>query len=127
MQPGFAPLGLSRHRKKHTRILRKAGIAVVGYSPFGHNGSLFSSSQSRGGRLRLLEGIAKRHEKTPRQVAINFLTSRHPSIFTIPKTSNPDHARENSGSVGWDLAEDEVASISKAFPLPDHEGPLEMI
>jgi diketogulonate reductase-like aldo/keto reductase len=106
----------------------KQEIAVVGYSPFGHNGSLFSpSSQSKGEGLRLLEEIAKRHGKTPRQVALNFLTSRHHNIFTIPKTSNPNHVRENSESVGWDLAEDEVASINRAFPVPNDDGPLEMI
>lgn len=106
----------------------KQEIAVVGYSPFGHNGSLFSpSSQSKDGRLRLLEEIAKRHGKTPRQVALNFLTSRHHNIFTIPKTSNPNHVRENSESVGWDLAEDEAAIINRAFPLPDYDDPLEMI
>jgi diketogulonate reductase-like aldo/keto reductase len=106
----------------------KQEIAVVGYSPFGHNGSLFSpSSQSKGERLRLLEEIARRHGKTPRQVALNFLTSRHHNIFTIPKASNPNHVIENSESVGWDLAEDEAASINRAFPLPDYDGPLEMI
>ncbi len=47
--------------------------------------------------------------------------------FTIPKTSNLDYIRENSESVGWSLAEDEIVSINKAFPLPVHDGPLEMI
>jgi diketogulonate reductase-like aldo/keto reductase len=107
-------------------------IAVVGYSPFGHNGGLFSSSsssQSNDKRRRLLlEGIAERHGKTPRQVALNFLTNVHPTnIFTIPKASNPNHVRENSESVGWDLAEGEVASINEAFPVPDNDDPLEMI
>lgn len=106
----------------------KQEIAVVGYSPFGHNDSLFSSSSQSNNKRRLLGEIAKRHGKTPRQVALNFLTGRHPTnIFTIPKTSNPEHARENSESVGWNLAEDEIASINKAFPVPDHDGPLEMI
>ena len=105
----------------------KQEIAVVGYSPFGHNGSLFSPSLQSNNKPRLLEGIAMRHGKTPRQVALNFLTSRHPNIFTIPKTSNPNHVRDNSESLGWSLAEDEVASINKAFPLPVHDGPLEMV
>ena len=106
----------------------KQEIAVVGYSPFGHNGGLFSSPSQSNSKLRLLEDIAKRHGKTPRQVALNFLTSFHPSnIFTIPKASNPNHVRENSESVGWDLTEDEIASINKAFPVPDNDGPLEMI
>lgn len=106
-------------------------IAVVGYSPFGHNGGLFSSPSSQGNDKRrrlLLEDIAKRHGKTPRQVALNFLTGVHPTnIFTIPKASNPNHTRENSESVGWVLAEDEIASINNAFPVPDNDGPLEMI
>jgi diketogulonate reductase-like aldo/keto reductase len=102
-------------------------IAVVGYSPFGHDGGLFSHSQSNS-KLRLLGEIAKSHGKTPRQVALNFLTGVHPTnIFTIPKASNPNHVRENSEGVGWDLAEEEIASIDNAFPVPDHDGPLEMI
>ncbi|MBA3977370.1 MAG: aldo/keto reductase [Nitrosopumilus sp.] len=106
----------------------KQEIAVVGYSPFGHNGSLFSSSSQGNNKRRMLEEIARRHGKTPRQVVLNFLTSVHPAnIFTIPKTSNPNHVRENSESVGWDLARDEIASINEAFPVPDHDGPLEMI
>ena len=45
-------------------------IAVVGYSPFGHD--RFPSPRSAGGRV--LEEIGKRHGRTPRQVALNFLT-----------------------------------------------------
>jgi diketogulonate reductase-like aldo/keto reductase len=47
-------------------------IAVVGYSPFGHNGGLFSTSSQSNNRLRLLEENAKRHGKTPRQVVLNY-------------------------------------------------------
>jgi diketogulonate reductase-like aldo/keto reductase len=49
------------------------------------------------------------------------------SIFTISKASNPNLVRINSENVGWDLTEDEIASINGAFPLLDHAGPLEMI
>lgn len=101
-------------------------IAVVGYSPFGHNGSLFSPQSNN--KRQLLEEIANNHGKTPRNVVLNFLTNVHPnSIFTIPKTSNPEHVRENSESVGWSLTEGEMASINRAFPVPDHDGPLEMV
>jgi diketogulonate reductase-like aldo/keto reductase len=103
-------------------------IAVVGYSPFGHTGDLFASTSSTTGGRQLLDEIAKRHGKTPRQVALNFLTCRHPNVFTIPKTSNPDHVRENSESVGWRLTGNEIESINNAFPVPDSDdGPLEMI
>jgi diketogulonate reductase-like aldo/keto reductase len=85
-------------------------IAVVAYSPFGQGD--FPSPQSAGGRV--LDDIAKRHGRTPRQVALNFLT-RHPSVFTIPKATNLDHVRENSGGVGWALSADDVAAIDRAF------------
>jgi diketogulonate reductase-like aldo/keto reductase len=97
-------------------------IAVVGYAPFGH-GNFPSPESPRGG---LLVEIGKRHGRTPRQVTLNFLI-RHPNIFTIPKTSRTERARENSGGVGWELTEDEVAAIDHAFPVSDQHGPLELI
>jgi diketogulonate reductase-like aldo/keto reductase len=98
------------------------GIALVGYSPFGHVG--FPSAQSKGGQV--LAGIAARHSRTPRQVAINFLT-RLPNTFAIPKARQPDHVRENSGGVGWELTSDDISELEQAFPLPGDGTPLEMI
>jgi diketogulonate reductase-like aldo/keto reductase len=99
------------------------GIAMVGYSPFGHGN--FPSAQSKGGRV--LAEIAKKHGRTVRQVALNFLT-RHPSLFTIPKAGNADHIREISGAVGnWELTDEDIAAIDSNFPLPRSDKPLEMI
>jgi diketogulonate reductase-like aldo/keto reductase len=97
-------------------------IAVVGYAPFGH--SNFPSSQSAGGRV--LEEIGERYGRTPRQVALNFL-SHHPNIFTIAKTSRPERAIENSNGVGWELAAEDFETIDRTFPVPDQDTPLEMI
>jgi diketogulonate reductase-like aldo/keto reductase len=97
-------------------------IAVVAYSPFG-NGN-FPSPNSIGGRV--LAEIAKRHGRTPRQVALNFLT-RHPSVFTIPKTTRPERVRENAGGVGWALTREEIAAIDRAFPAPDYDVPLGVV
>ena len=46
------------------------GVAVVAYSPFGHND--FPSARSKGGEV--LQAIADAHKATPRQVALAFLT-----------------------------------------------------
>jgi diketogulonate reductase-like aldo/keto reductase len=97
-------------------------IAVVGYSPFG-NGN-FVAPRSKGGEV--LEQIASRHGKTPRQVALNFL-SRLSAVFTIPKAANVDHVRENAGAAGWSLTPEELKAIDGAFPPPTRETPLEMI
>jgi diketogulonate reductase-like aldo/keto reductase len=97
-------------------------IPVVAYSPFGHGN--FPSPDSIGGRV--LAEIAERHGRTPRQVALNFLT-RHPSVFTIPKTTRPERVRENAGGVGWALTREEIAAIDRAFPAPDYDVPLGVV
>src|SRR5205085_2667224 len=59
------------------------GVAVVAYSPFGHND--FPNPRSEAGRV--LQTIADSHGATPRQVVLSFLT-RRPSVFAIPKASS---------------------------------------
>src|SRR3984957_19569573 len=88
-------------------------IALVSYSPFG--GGKLPGVQRAGGRL--LAEIAERHGRTPRQVALNFLT-RHPNVFAIPKTTHRDRVKENAGAVGWKLSAQEMDAIDRAFPAP---------
>jgi diketogulonate reductase-like aldo/keto reductase len=88
------------------------GVAVVGYSPFGHGG--FPGPHTAGGRV--LERIAAAHNATPRQVALRFLV-RRPSLFTIPKTSRLAHTAENAGAGTLRLTDADLAAIDQAFPL----------
>jgi diketogulonate reductase-like aldo/keto reductase len=97
----------------------REGVAVVGYSPFGHDG--FPSARSAGGRV--LAEVGARHGKTARQVALAFLT-RQPHAFTIPKASRPEHVRENAGAGGFVLPPEDVAAVDRAFPAPDRDVPL---
>ena len=77
------------------------GIAVVGYTPL-----------ARGGFMRgVVAEIAKKHGRTPRQVALNFLT-RRPSLFTIPKASRLEHVRENAAALDFTLSPDDLAAIA---------------
>jgi diketogulonate reductase-like aldo/keto reductase len=90
------------------------GVAVVGYSPFGHSESFPGPHNTPGGRV--LSEIAMKHDATPRQVALAFLV-RRPSLFTIPKASTPEHAEENAGAGDLRLSEGELARIDEAFPV----------
>jgi diketogulonate reductase-like aldo/keto reductase len=87
-------------------------VAVVGYSPFGHDN--FPEPRSRAGRV--LEEIAALHGATPRQVALAFLVRSAP-LFTIPKASNPEHAADNAGAGDLRLSEPEITRIEAAFPV----------
>jgi diketogulonate reductase-like aldo/keto reductase len=99
------------------------GVAVVAYSPFGHAGG-FPEPHGAGGRV--LKAIAERHNATPRQVALRFLT-RRASLFAIPKASNPEHAAENAGAGALNLSDAELAKIDAAFPLAARPRSLPML
>jgi len=87
------------------------GVAMVAYSPFGHND--FPAPNSKGGQV--LQAIAEAHDATPRQVALSFLT-RGPLTFAIPKASSAEHAAENAAAGDHVLADREIAAIDQAFP-----------
>lgn len=87
-------------------------VAVVGYSPFGSTNG-FPSPRSKGGRA--LEEVAKRLGKTPRQVALAFL-SRDPDVFLIPKAEKVEHVRDNAGGA-FSLPKESVEALDHAFPM----------
>jgi diketogulonate reductase-like aldo/keto reductase len=87
------------------------GVAVVAYSPFGHDD--FPRPRSRDGEV--LQQIADAHGASPRQVALAFLT-REPSVFAIPKASTSEHAAENAAAGDLVLGDAEIAALDKAFP-----------
>ncbi len=89
----------------------KHGVAVVAYSPFGHNE--FPSPRSKGGEA--LQDIADAHKATARQVVLSFLT-RGPNVFAIPKASSAEHAAENAAAGNLTLSDSEIAALDKAFP-----------
>jgi diketogulonate reductase-like aldo/keto reductase len=87
------------------------GVAVVAYSPFGHDD--FPKLRSKPGEL--LQTIADAHGASPRQVTLSFLT-REPSVFAIPKASSQEHAADNAAAGKLTLSNDEIAALDKAFP-----------
>jgi len=89
----------------------KHGVAVVAYSPFGHDD--FPSPLSKQGQV--LQSIADAHKATARQVALGFLT-RRPSVFAIPKASSADHAADNAAAGRLNLSDSELAALDSAFP-----------
>jgi diketogulonate reductase-like aldo/keto reductase len=63
----------------------------------------------------ILEEMAKKHDKTPYQVALNWLIHQK-NVITIPKTTQKEHLEENLGSLGWDLSEEDYDRLTKDFP-----------
>jgi diketogulonate reductase-like aldo/keto reductase len=98
------------------------GVAVVAYSPFGHNE--FPQARSTAGRV--LQSIAEAHGASARQVALAFLT-RASSVFAIPKASTPEHAADNAAAGKLVLGKDEIAALDSAFPLGPKPRSLPML
>ncbi len=90
---------------------RERGIAVVAYTPFGR-GQFPRAQAAQGG---VLEALARKHDATPRQVILAFLT-RETNVFTIPKASRVEHVEENAGAGALALDAADVAAIEAEFP-----------
>ena len=78
------------------------GIAFIPWSPLG--------SGKVGGML--LEGIAKTHQKTPKQVALAWLLKRSPVMLPIPGTSSIEHLEENLQAASLRLTEEEYRELT---------------
>jgi diketogulonate reductase-like aldo/keto reductase len=87
------------------------GVAVVAYSPFGHND--FPSPHSREGQV--LQAIADARHVTARQIALAFLT-RLAAVFAIPKAASAEHAADNAAAGKLTLSASEIEALDKAFP-----------
>ena len=115
---------LQQRAIEHTVIpwCERHGVAVVGYSPFGHND--FPAPRSKAGDL--LATIARAHGATARQVALAFLT-RAPSVFTIPKAAASAHVADNAAAGALTLSKSEIATLDKAFPRGPKPSSLPML
>ncbi|MDV3244840.1 MAG: aldo/keto reductase [Nitrososphaerales archaeon] len=87
---------------------RKENVALLAYYPLGH-GKLVTNPK--------LREIGARHGKTASQVALNWLLAQE-NVFPIPRASNAAHVRENLGSMGWRLSDEEKDELEKFFPPP---------
>jgi len=87
---------------------QKNGIMVIAYQP------LAGGQLARPG-IKMLDDLAEKYDKTPAQIAINWLISK-PNIITTPKAANLEHVRENLGAIGWRLSEEDMHWLDREFP-----------
>ena len=92
-------------------------VPVMAYSPV---------EQGRLLKRPALAEIARRHERTPAQIALAWVLG-HSGVVAIPKASRLDHVRDNRAALEVRLTTDDLAALDRAFPKPAHKVPLEMI
>jgi len=60
-----------------------------------------------------LSSIAAAHNKTPAQIALNWLISKQ-NVVAIPGTKTPEQIANSAGSAGWRLTENEGRKLESA-------------
>lgn len=107
-------------------LLRVVGGSMRRLDPFGDTrGSVSSFQRVLHGSYTLpqacweslfvvLEEIARAHEKTIAQIALNWLLGQDACIIPIPGAKNARQASENAGALGWRLTPEEQERISQA-------------
>jgi len=74
---------------------KKNNIKIIAYSPLAKGEVAY---------IKQLEEIGKKYNKTPIQVALNYLMR---NSIPIPKAANKKHIDEIIGSLGWQLREED--------------------
>lgn len=78
------------------------GTSVTAYSPLAQ-GQVFDSD--------ILKEIGEAHGKTPAQVVIRWFTQQ-PGVITIPRSSSPEHLRQNNDVRDFELTAEEMGRIT---------------
>ncbi|MBB5253655.1 aldo/keto reductase [Sulfurisphaera ohwakuensis] len=83
----------------------KKGLLYLAYTPI---------EKGRIKNDKFLSEIAKKYNKTPIQVALNWYI-KIPSLVPIVKSSNISHIEENVGALGWELSDEDWKKINEHF------------
>lgn len=97
-------------------VWEAAGITYMGFSPL--CGPCGTSELVDGA---LVTKIGAAHGKTGAQVSLRWQTQQN--IPVIPKSSNPEHLRQNLDLFDWELTPEEMLLLSTATSPPACGGP----
>lgn len=81
-------------------------IHIIAYRPLSRGNLSIKSNYA-------LATLAKKYQKTPTQVALNWIISQ--GFSAIPGSLNKDHLIENVGALGWNLSRDDVEFLRTSF------------
>ena len=101
--------------------LKKHNMLTMSYSPLVRTVEL----RKRIVTHPAVKKVAADHHVTETQVMLAFLI-HDPTVFAVPKASTIEHVQENCAVLDVTLSDAEYATLSQAFPMPDHKVELDM-
>jgi len=64
--------------------------------------------------INIIKSMTSKYNKTPAQIALNWLIKYSPVITPIPGAKNPQQVEENAGAVGWELSYEDWRTLDEA-------------
>eukprot|EP00271_Cylindrocystis_brebissonii_P011149 TRINITY_DN27962_c0_g1_i1.p1 TRINITY_DN27962_c0_g1~~TRINITY_DN27962_c0_g1_i1.p1 ORF type:complete len:427 (-),score=56.36 TRINITY_DN27962_c0_g1_i1:483-1763(-) len=125
------------------KTCEELGVALIAYSPLAQgmlSGKYTAANPPKGPRassyspefltksaplLRRMKELGSQYEKTPIQIALNWLISGqgNGTVVPIPGAKTKEQAQEFAGALGWSLTPEEVAELrSLASVVPPIQG-----
>lgn len=89
---------------------QKNDIFLTAYRPIGRG-------RIRAGVNQVLDDVARKHNRTPIQAALNYLIGQE-NVLVIPKSAQRHHLEENLGSIGWRLNQEDIRVLQQSFQTP---------
>jgi aryl-alcohol dehydrogenase-like predicted oxidoreductase len=112
---------------------RQLGVTILAYSPLAQGlltgkysiqkyveptgARRFDSRFSKSGLekitpvINLLRQLGEKYDRTPAQVALNWLITQ--GVVPIPGAKTAQQAQQNAGALGWSLSEDDFSDLEK--------------
>nr|C6TBN2.1 RecName: Full=Probable aldo-keto reductase 1; Short=GmAKR1 [Glycine max]ACU19234.1 unknown [Glycine max] len=124
-------------------LCRELGIGIVPYSPLGRgffggkgvvenvptNSSLKAHPRFQAENLdknkniyERIEGLAKKHQATPAQLALAWVLQQGEDVVPIPGTTKIKNLDQNIGALAVKLSEKDLREIFEAVPIGDVAG-----
>jgi len=63
--------------------------------------------------INLLREIGNKSDRTPAQVALNWLIAQG-NVIPIPGAKTAEQAKQNAGALGWQMTDEEIAKLEQA-------------
>ena len=105
-QVKYSPLDREEVETELLPLCVERGVTIQAYTPL-ERGAVSSDP--------IITQVAKKHRKTPVQVALNYLISQ-PRVIAIPKTERKERVDEFLGALGWSLDKEDIDLIRGRRP-----------
>jgi len=110
------------HRNPETNgvldACRELDVALVAYFPLASGRLAAAPDAAKPDKLdpvrRALAEVARAHQASPSQAALNWLLARDPRVILIPGATKAHHAKANLGALEWRLTDEEFAILDTA-------------